>query len=128
MRLLIDTHVALWAITDDPRLSLEARGLLLAPGTRISVSSASVWEIAIKRALGKGDIPMGPHDAVEAFRKSGFDELAISSAHARRVFALPPIHADPFDRMLVAQALEEPLVLVTHDPKVAAYSDTIRLV
>ncbi len=125
MRLLLDTHVALWAIVDDPKLSSSARALLLSGGTRVYVSSASIWEIAIKHALARGDIPCSASEAATYFHQSGFLELPVTWAHARRVGQLPTIHRDPFDRLLVAQALEEPLVLLTHDETVASYSSAI---
>ena len=128
MRLLLDTHVALWAITDDPRLSSVARGLIADPANTVVVSAASIWEIAIKRALARGDMPVSASKAVEWFAASGYLLLDISPLHAAGVETLPAIHNDPFDRMLVAQALVEPLRLLTRDRLVAEYSDTIIMV
>lgn len=131
MRLLLDTHIALWAITDDTRLATRARDLIVDPRNVVLVSSASVWEIAIKHSLartGAGAMPISGSEALEYFRHSGFGLLAISADHAAAVEALPPLHADPFDRMLVVQAQLEPLRLITHDAKVAAYSDAVLLV
>lgn len=125
MRLLLDTHVALWAITSDLRLSKAARDLISAPTNAILVSAASVWEIAIKHALGRGDMPVSGSEALGYFERSGYELLDVTPAHAAAVEALPPIHSDPFDRMLVAQALSEPLRLVTRDRVVVRYSDTI---
>lgn len=125
MRLLLDTHIALWAISDDPRLSGAARALITAPENEIFVSAASIWEISIKYSLGRTNMPVSSAEALGWFRESGYRLLAISSEHAVAVEALAPLHADPFDRMLVAQALYEPLRLVTHDAQVARYSDTI---
>lgn len=124
MRLLLDTHVALWAILDDPKLGSGARRRLVDPSARVYVSAASVWEIGIKFALGRGDMPVSAADAAGYFARSGFEQLPVTWAHSQRVETLPPIHRDPFDRLLVAQALEEPLILVTHDDDVAAYSST----
>ena len=124
MRLLLDTHVALWAILDDPKLGSAAREWLTDPAAHVFVSAASLWEIGIKFALGRGDMPVSAAEAAGHFTRSGFEPLPVSWAHARRVETLPPIHRDPFDRLLVAQALEEPLVLITHDENVAAYSST----
>lgn len=125
MNLLLDTHVALWAITDSPKLQHKARELILAPKTTVWVSAASVWEIAIKHGLGRGDMPISGGEAVRYFRESGYRFLAIEPEHACAVEELAPHHHDPFDRILVAQALVEPMRLLTHDPLVALYSDTI---
>ena len=128
MNLLLDTHIALWAITDDPKLSQLARGLIASPDNFVWVSSASIWEIAIKRALGRGDMPVSSQQALEFFKQSGYRNLPIDAAHATAVESLPAHHQDPFDRILVAQALIEPMRLITHDAVVARYSDTIILV
>lgn len=125
MNLLLDTHVALWAITDNPKLSQKARDLIQATTTTVWVSAASVWEIAIKRALGRGDMPVSSQDAVRYFKESGYRFLSIDVEHAVAVESLPAHHQDPFDRILVAQALIEPMRLMTHDALVALYSDTI---
>jgi PIN domain nuclease of toxin-antitoxin system len=131
VRLLLDTHIALWAIADDPKLSARARELIDDTDNQIVVSAATVWEISIKHALARGgpnDMPISGQEALGYFRDAGFAVLDISPVHAATVEALPPLHADPFDRILVAQALGEPLRLVTHDAKVAGYSDTVILV
>ncbi len=125
MNLLLDTHIALWAITDSPRLSQTARQLIEAPTTSVWVSAASVWEIAIKHALGRGDMPVSSQDALRYFLESGYQILAIEADHTVAVESLPPHHHDPFDRILVAQALTEPMRLMTHDALVALYSDTV---
>lgn len=125
MNLLLDTHVALWAIADSPKLPQTARELILSPRTNIWISAASVWEISIKHALGRGDMPVSGHDAMRYFRESGYRFLPIEPEHAVAVESLPAHHQDPFDRILVAQALTEPMRLMTHDPLVALYSDTV---
>ena len=125
MNVLLDTHVALRAITDSPKLALAARTLIESPKTTVWVSTASVWEIAIKYAIRRGDMPVSSEDAVRYFRESGYQFLAIDAEHAIAVEGLPAHHQDPFDRMLVAQALVEPMRLVTHNPTVALYSDAI---
>lgn len=125
MNLLLDTHVALWAITDSPKLSQKARDIILSPKTTVWVSVASIWEISIKHALGRGDMPVSSQDAVRYFRESGYRFLAIEAEHAVAVEELAAHHQDPFDRILVAQALVEPMRLMTHDPLVALYSDTV---
>ena len=125
MNLLLDTHVALWAITNSPKLPAKAREQITSPKNTIWVSVASLWEIAIKHALGRGDMPVSAEDAHRYFVESGYRLLAIESDHAMAVEGLPAHHADPFDRILVAQALTEPMRLMTHDVQVARYSDTI---
>lgn len=125
MNLLLDTHVALWAITDSPKLPPQAGTLIQAPTSIVWVSVASVWEIAIKHALGRGDMPVSGREAIDYFRESGYRFLAIEAEHAAAVEALPAHHQDPFDRLLVAQALVEPMRLMTRDPLVSRYSDTI---
>jgi PIN domain nuclease of toxin-antitoxin system len=125
LNLLLDTHVALWAITDSPKLPKKARELIESPKTAVWISTASVWEIAIKHALGRGDMPVSSQDAVRYFRESGYRLLAVEAEHAMAVEELPVHHQDPFDRILVGQALVEPMRLMTHDPIVARYSDTI---
>lgn len=131
MRLLLDTHIALWAIVDDPRLSAEARALINDSGNTIVVSAATVWEIAIKHALARGGpngMPVSGSTALRHFQAAGYEILAISAAHAAAVDKLPAHHYDSFDRLLVAQAISEPLRLLTHDAQMARYSDTIILV
>ena len=125
MNLLLDTHVALWAITDSPKLPQKAREQIQSPKTIVWISAASVWEIAIKHALGRGDMPVSSQDAVRYFRESGYRFLAVEAEHAIVVEELAAHHQDPFDRILVAQALIEPMRLMTHDAAVALYSDTI---
>lgn len=128
MRLLLDTHIALWAILDFPRLPAHARELIEDPDNQIVVSAASIWEIAIKHALAGGspnDMSISAREAVAYFRDAGFELLDISVAHAAGVESLPALHGDPFDRMLVAQSLATPLRLLTHDKTVAAYSDLV---
>lgn len=128
MRLLLDTHVALWAITDDPALPAKARDLIMAGDTDVYVSAASIWEISIKHSLGRKGAHAMPISGAQAqgyFHEAGYQILPITGEHAAAVEDLPKRHADPFDRMLVAQALHEPLRLITHDSEVAAYSETI---
>lgn len=125
MNLLLDTHVALWAITDSPRLSSAARELIQSPKAAIWVSVASVWEIAIKHSLARGDMPVSGQDAARYFKASGYRLLPVEVEHAVAVETLPRHHQDPFDRLIVAQALVEPMRLLTHDATVARYSDTI---
>lgn len=128
MNLLLDTHVALWAITDDPRLPSDARDRIQSPKTTVWISAATLWEIAIKFSLGWGDMPISSHDALRYFQDSGYRFLPIDAEHTIATETLIPHHQDPFDRILVAQALTEPMRLMTHDKTVARYSDTIILI
>ena len=124
MRLLLDTQVFLWAVTADRRLKASARGLL-AKAEAVFVSSASIWEIAIKSRLGK--IEADAVAMVGAIEDSGFQELAVRATHAARVATLPLHHADPFDRLLIAQAFTEPLRLITVDRTLAVYGGAIEV-
>lgn len=117
MRLLLDTHILLWAMLDDPRLGAGLRDRM-AGAEAIFVSAASVWEITIKTAIGKLDVPQDLFD--QAF-EAGVRPLPISWGHARAVQGLPLHHADPFDRLLIAQAQQEGLALVSADSKFRAY-------
>lgn len=125
MRLLLDTYIALWALTDDPRLSPRARALINDPANQVIVSAATVWEIAIKHALGRDDMPISGDEALDWFRRAGYDLLPISPAHAAAIEHLPEHHRDPFDRLLVAQAITEPLRLLSRDPLVIRYGDAV---
>ena len=125
MNLLLDTQVALWAITDNPKLSQKARDLIQSPKTSVWVSVANIWEIAIKHALGRGGMPVSSQDALRYFQESDYRLLPVEAEHAVAVEELPMHHQDQFDRILVAQALVEPMRLMTHDSLVALYSDTI---
>lgn len=125
MNLLLDTHIALWAITDHPSLSDSAREWIGNPRNTVWVSTASLWEIAIKYSLGRGDMPVSAREALDYFQRSGYRLLPIEPEHTVALDTLPPHHQDPFDRLLVAQALTEPMRLLTHDTHVARYSDTI---
>jgi PIN domain nuclease of toxin-antitoxin system len=128
LNLLLDTHVALWAITDDERLSAIARELIQSPRNAVWISAVSVWEIAIKHALSREAMPISGKEVLRYFREAGYLFLAIQPEHGAAVEDLAGHHQDPFDRLLVAQALTEPMRLVTHDPTVARYSDTVILI
>jgi PIN domain nuclease of toxin-antitoxin system len=123
MRILLDTHIFLWLVTDDRKAKKSLRTQIEA-ATEVYVSAASVWEVAIKHALGKldGD-PVSFHQAIDTF---GFRELPITGEHTLAVAKLPPIHKDPFDRLLIAQAITEPLTLFTADALLIEYSDLVR--
>ena len=131
MRLLLDTHIALWAVVDDARLPAKAHDLIGEPANEIFVSAASVWEISIKHALARGgrnDMPLSGAEALRYFRESGYEMTGITASDAAAVETLPMLHVDPFDRLLVAQALTVPFRLLTHDSRVAGYSPSIILV
>ncbi len=128
MRLLLDTHIALWAIADDPRLSDLARSLIDDPENAVMVSAATVWEISIKHALARSNMPISGEEALGYFRSAEFGLLDITPIHAAAVETLPPLHGDPFDRILVAQAITEPLRLLTRDAQVAAYGGMVLIV
>ena len=125
MRLLLDTHIFLWAITGSTRLTRATRRLMES-ADEVYVSAASVWEIAIKAGLGK--VEADPDAVAAAIEPSGFLGLPVHAAHAARVARLPPHHHDPFDRLLIAQALVEPLRLVTADSVLTQYGELVVLV
>src|SRR5579862_6920897 len=112
MRVLLDTHILLWWLADDPALPSRARDVIADADTVVSVSAATVWEIAIKKAAGRLD---APDDLLDAFGANAFGTLPISAAHALAAGCLPAHHPDPFDRMLIAQAQAESLTLVSVD-------------
>ncbi len=128
MQILLDTHVALWAIADDAALNQQARSLISSPDNIIFVSTVTLWEIAIKHTLGRGDMPIDGAKALHYFKLAGYQLLNILPEHAIATADLPMHHQDPFDRMLVAQALQEPLRLITHDKMIAKYSDMVILI
>ena len=122
MRLLLDTHALLWLMDDDPRLNRRAR-TLIDSAAEVHISSASIWEIAIKARLGK--IEEDPEEIVERMEEAGLRELPISARHAAASGKLPLLHRDPFDRLLVAQAITEPMRLLTADAQLSAYSELV---
>jgi PIN domain nuclease of toxin-antitoxin system len=128
MRLLLDTHILLWGAIEPERLSPGARSLIENPDNEISFSALSLWEIAIKAGRGRAKFRVDAGVLRRGLFENGYAELALTGAHAAASASLPPIHKDPFDRMLVAQAMIEGLTLVTDDPTVARYPGPIRLV
>ncbi|MHB8296258.1 MAG: type II toxin-antitoxin system VapC family toxin [Acidimicrobiales bacterium] len=118
MTLLLDTHILLWWLSDDPLLPAAARDAIGLPETEVLVSAATVWEIAIKKAAGRLE---APDDLVGAMGTSDFDTLPITVAHALAAGALPPHHLGPFDRMLIAQARADSLTLVSVDSRFPDY-------
>lgn len=125
MNLLLDTHILLWVMQDAPQLGRATRRWL-DEAEAVYVSSVSLWEIAIKRALGKLRVDQEALDA--QLDKIGFAPLPVTWAHTRGLRKLPLLHTDPFDRMLVAQALSEPLHLLTHDATLKPYSELVIVV
>ena len=125
MRLLLDTHVYLWWLQDHPRLSKAGRSAI-AGATEVFVSSASIWEAAIKSGIGKLNVDVNA--LVTEIANSGFRELPVTALHAARIILLPNFHRDPFDRILIAQALCEPLRFVTRDASLRKYSELVEVI
>lgn len=128
MTFLLDTHVLLWAAGDPTRLTPPTRDLLENPATELVFSTASIWEVVIKRALGRNDFRVDPQQLRDGLIRSGYAELAIRSEHALAVGLLPPLHNDPFDRILMAQAQVENVTLLTTDKRLAHYPVPIQAV
>ena len=128
MNLLLDTHLLLWAASEPGRLSTRARSLLLDPANQLVFSSASLWEVSIKNKLERSDFNVDPRRLWRMLLVNGYRELPIASEHTVAVSELPPLHKDPFDRILVAQARVEGLILLTADKAVAKYGDGVRKV
>ncbi|MES3025237.1 MAG: type II toxin-antitoxin system VapC family toxin [Pseudomonadota bacterium] len=122
MRLLLDTHIYLWVVMDDPRLSKAAR-TMIGDADGVYVSGASIWEVAIKASIGKLDVDVA--QLVAEIESGGFIELPVRAKHAAKVRDLPHIHKDPFDRILIAQAMSEPLLLLTADKQLAGYGPLV---
>jgi PIN domain nuclease of toxin-antitoxin system len=128
MKLLLDTHLLLWAAGKPNRLSAAARKLIDNSASELLFSAASLWEVAIKRGLGRSDFQANPRLLRRGLLDNGYTELPILSEHVVAVESLPPIHKDPFDRLLVAQATVEGITLLTADPVVAEYPGPVRMV
>ena len=128
MRLLLDTHILLWGAIEPERLSRVASALIESPDNEIVFSALSIWEIAIKTGLGRADFRIDAGMLRRSLFDNGYVELAVTGAHAATLAGLPPIDKDPFDRMLVAQAIVEGFTLLTSDPTLAKYPGSIRLV
>jgi PIN domain nuclease of toxin-antitoxin system len=123
MRVLLDTHLLLWALGSPSKLPAAARKLI--DDANVYVSAATIWEVSIKAALGK--LSADPREVLAALEPAGFLELPVTGAHAARVVDLPAIHRDPFDRLLIAQALTEPMRLLTNDAALADYGDIVTI-
>ncbi len=127
MKLLLDTHVLLWASGFPEKLSEDARALIEDPGTDPVFSAASLWEVAIKNGLGRADFEVEPRVLHRELLANGYAEVAVTGAHAIAVGLLPSIHKDPFDRILIAQAQVEGMTLLTADEVVGRYPGPIRV-
>ncbi|MDR3517331.1 MAG: type II toxin-antitoxin system VapC family toxin [Azospirillaceae bacterium] len=125
MRLLLDTHVLLWTLAGSARIA-SARDMILSADTQVFASIASWWEISIKAAIGKLDADVAALRL--AARDSGFQELPVLGLHVEALAGLPLVHRDPFDRMLVAQAVAEPMCLLTADAQLVAYSPLVKII
>ena len=128
MKYLLDTHIALWLLTDNKQLSHKARQIISSPGHRIYASVANLWEVAIKHKKYPDDMPLASGAMAELLRQSNVLLLPIKLEHIVATETLPDIHKDPFDRLLIAQALSEPMRFLTHDEKLAPYSELIEFV
>ncbi len=126
MKFILDTHVLLWAAGMPERLSRQAKALLSAPENELFFSAASLWEIAIKRGMGRDDFQVDARVLRRGLIDNGYTELVITSEHTVATENLPSLHKDPFDRLLVAQAAVEGITLLTADKQVAAYPGPIR--
>lgn len=128
MKLLLDTHLLLWAAGQPDRLSPAALRLIDNPANELFFSAASIWEVAIKRGLGRSDFQADPRLLRRGLLDNGYSELPILSDHVVAIDSLPPIHKDPFDRLLVAQATVEGVTLLTADSVVGLYPGPVRAV
>jgi PIN domain nuclease of toxin-antitoxin system len=128
MRLLLDTHVLLWALGESARLSRATQALLEDTSNEVLFSAASIWEIALKASLGRIDFAVRPEQIAKSARETGFAELPVTAEAAALVADLPPHHRDPFDRLLIAQALIGPMRLYTADALLPPYSELIHLI
>ena len=128
MNLLLDTHLLLWAAARSRRVPSEARRLIVDESNEVFYSAASIWEVAIKSGLSTKALKVDLPALREALPRMGLRELPVTSEHAARVASLPPVHRDPFDRLLVAQSLVEPLTLLTNDSVLRAYGSTVLVV
>ena len=128
MRILLDTHILIWAITMPERLASYAQAAILDAENEVLFSAASIWEIAIKAALRRADFVARPEIVAHEALDIGFAELPVRSAAACRVAELPLLHRDPFDRLLIAQSIEEPAILYTADDLLTGYSELVQRV
>ena len=125
MRYILDTHIVIWAMVGSRKLSDAARSVLQDAENEFYVSTASVWEVAIKHSAKPDEIPVTAEQMIRFCRDSGISELPITFVHSQKVASLPLYHGDPFDRMLVAQALESGMRILSHDRKLPPYGDFV---
>jgi PIN domain nuclease of toxin-antitoxin system len=128
MRLLLDTHLLLWTVGPDERLSAQARRMIGDPGNELCFSTASIWEVASKRSRGRDDFRVDPRVLRRGLLDNLYQELPVTGEHAVAIASLPLLHKDPFDRMLVAQSIIEGITLLTANPLVAQYPGPVQLV
>lgn len=128
MRLLVDTHVLLWAVAEPDKLPSAHRERLESPDNEILFSAASIWELAIKVQIGRLPLAVSPEEIAGAAARIGFDELPVTAAHAAAIRQLPLYHRDPFDRLLIAQTIHEPARFLTADAMLKRYSDLVDVV
>jgi len=128
VKFLVDTHLLLWAAGEPGKLPLQARELIADTDNVLLFSAASLWEVAIKRGLGREDFQVDPRLLRRGLLDNGYDELPVRSEHAVAIDSLPPIHKDPFDRLLVAQATVEGITLLTADALMGRYPGPLRVV
>jgi len=128
VKLLADSHILLWAAASPGKLSASAHALLSDPENELYFSAANIWEIAIKNALGRADFQINAASLQQGLLENGYRELPVLSAHGVAAAGLPPIHKDPFDRILIAQAATEQMLLLTSDLTIAKYQGPVRLV
>lgn len=125
MKLLLDTHILLWVAGQPEKLTESAHTLLTTPENSLFFSAASIWEIVIKLGLGREDFKVDPYRLRKMLAVNGYTELPVTAEHALRVDSLPPLHKDPFDRLLLAQARSEGMLFLTHDASVAQYQESV---
>ena len=128
MKFLLDTQFVIWVPIDDRRIGRQARAIFNDPANQFAFSVSSIWEIAIKRALRRGDFQFDPREIRRLLIENGYEELTLQSRHVVAVDSMVPIHKDPFDRILIAQAMVEGITLLTADPVIAKYPGPIRKV
>jgi PIN domain nuclease of toxin-antitoxin system len=131
LRLLLDTHIVLWRLTDNPRLSKRAIEIMDDEASSVSVSAISIWEVAIKHARRRGradDMPYSGQQFLRSLERTGISPMAVDPIHAAAVDDLPLLHGDPFDRFLLATARHEGMTLLTHDATLAAYGDYVQVI
>jgi len=125
VKLLLDTHILLWTAGQPEKLTDSTRTLLTTPENSLFFSAASIWEIVIKLGLGREDFKVDPYRLRKMLVVHGYTELPVTAEHALKVDSLPPLHKDPFDRLLIAQARAEGMLFLTGDASVAQYQESV---